>query len=487
MENNILDLAPSAIWRHFAALCSRPHPSKHEQLIIEYLEEFAKANQIECIKDGVGNIILRKPATEGMEDRKGIIFQAHMDMVPQANSDKEMDFTKDPITPIITPEGWVTADGTTLGADNGIGLAAALAVFEDKTIKHGPIETLFTVDEEAGMTGAFALEPGVLKGDILINLDSETEGELYVGCAGGIDVVASKSYTKESLSGDYKGFEIAVKGLKGGHSGMEIILQRGNACKIVARLCDSLIANFGVKVAKISAGNMRNAIPREGELVIAVEAEKAEAVASHIAEFAMICKNELAATDEGVEITSAPCAASGEVIADADIATFVSAAHATPNGVIRMSDSVEGLVETSLNVGIIEMNDSEITMIMLVRSSVESAKDDLVETLLSIYKLAGMKAGRSGGYSGWNPDMGSPILSTMRAKYNDLYGKQPEIMAIHAGLECGIIGGKYTNLDMISVGPTICYPHSPDEKVNIASVAKFWDFLVAVVEDAPQK
>lgn len=486
MENSIIDLAPKSVWGHFAALCSRPHPSKHELLVIDYIETFAREKGIECHKDETGNIILRKAASPGMENRKGLILQAHMDMVPQANSEKNFDFIKDPITPVIDGE-WVRADGTTLGADNGIGVAAALALFEKEDLVHGPLEALFTVDEEAGMTGAFALEGGLLQGDILMNLDSESEGELYVGCAGGEIMEFSVPYTVSALEGDYKAVRVDIKGLKGGHSGLEIILQRGNACKIAARLLDSALSKFRFKLADISVGNMFNAIPREGYMVLAVESDELDNFIKYIAQFEATVKSELSLTDGALTISCSECEMPKDVISDISLYTFAAAARATVDGVIRMSDSMPGLVETSLNMGIMEMKGGSLVGTILVRSSVDSAKSELIDSLKSLYSIAGVSYEVSGGYSGWNPDMNSAILKSMRAQYNQLYGKEPAVMAIHAGLECGIIGGNYPNLDMISFGPTICFPHSPDEKVEIASVAKFWDFMVSVVENAPLK
>ncbi len=482
----ITDLAPKALWGHFDEICKRPHPSKSESLIIEYIEQFAADNGIECYKDSIGNIILRKAATAGYENRKGIILQAHIDMVPQANSDKVFDFEKDPIVTIVEGD-WLRADGTTLGADNGIGVAAALAVFGANDLEHGPIEALFTVDEEAGMSGAFALEEGVLQGDILMNLDSETEGELYVGCAGGVIVNASIPYTIAALEGDYKGVEIGIKGLKGGHSGLEIILQRGNACKIAARLLNSALSKFQFKMSAMSVGNMFNAIPREGTITLAVSPNDFDSFVAFVAEYEAVIKNELALTDENISISVTECERPVDVVSDISLYTFASAAHATPNGVIRMSDSMPGLVETSLNMGIISLEGGAFNMTMLIRSSVDSAKDDMVASLCSLYSIAGVSYEVTGDYSGWNPNMDSPILKSMQQAYNNKYGRQPEVMAIHAGLECGIIGGKYPNLDMISFGPTICFPHSPDEKVQISSVEKFWDFMVASLENAPVK
>lgn len=483
---NISELNPKSVWKHFYSLTQIPRPSKKEERAILFLEKFGKDLGLETIKDGIGNIIIRKPATPGMENRKGIILQAHIDMVPQKNSDKVHDFEKDPIQPRIV-DGWVYATGTTLGADNGLGLAVAMAVLESKDLVHGPVEALFTVDEETGMTGARMLHPGIIKGDILINLDSEDEGELYVGCAGGLDATATFTYKNEKTPAGLAGYKLSVTGLKGGHSGMDIVLGRGNANKTIVRLLLPLIEEFGARVASIEGGSLRNAIPREAfaHLAIAASNEKGakDLVARHLAEI----KSELSAHEPDLNIVLERADLPAEVI-DADTALkAVLAVYGSPNGVERMSDAMPGLVETSNNLAIVKSENGKIQVKCLMRSSVDSAKDILAQSLGSVFKLAGAEVEFTGGYPGWKPNMNSDILSTMKEVYKDLYGREPEVKAIHAGLECGILGGIYSNWDMISCGPTIRSPHSPDERVNIETVEKWWNYVIKVLEKAPVK
>lgn len=485
--SKIETLNPQIVWKHFAEICQRPHPSGHEEKVREYIIDFAKKNSIECVVDAIGNIVLRKPATAGYEDRKGLIMQAHIDMVPQKNNDTKFDFLTDSIKPMIDGE-WVTADGTTLGADNGMGAAAALAIMEMKDIKHGKLEALFTIDEEAGMTGANNLDPKTLTGDILLNLDSEDEGELYVGCAGGTDVIITLDYKLVPACACKKAYNINISNLKGGHSGMEIILQRANSNKIMIRIIRDLHTKFGVDVAYAEGGNMRNAIPREANCIVAVEASKAEAMLAELKAFTAQIKAEYAETDENITVAATETAlpATG-VLCTECLNRFINLVHAMPNGIDRMSTVMPGLVETSSNMGIITMKDGKFSLMILARSSSKSTMNDLTARMESIATLAGATTKINNGYEGWKPNMQSPILKTMVDRYKALYGKTPEIKAIHAGLECGIFGPIYPNWDMISFGPTIRYPHSPDEKVNIASVEKFFNLLLETVKDAPKK
>lgn len=485
MNKNIAGLEPKTLWKHFAALCSIPHPSKHEEGVRNYIVNFAKEHGIECHVDSIGNVVLRKGATPGYENRKGIVMQGHMDMVPQKNNDKTFDFLKDAIQPYIDGE-WVTADGTTLGADNGIGGAAALAVFEDLK-EHGPIEALFTVDEETGMTGVFELQKGLLEGDILLNLDSESEGELYVGCAGGVDVISHIPVSREKAAGGYRWYEVKISGMKGGHSGMEIILQRGNANKPMARFLRKAVAELGVKLASIDGGDVRNAIPREGVAVVAVPESGCGRFEELVSQCGKVFASELAATEPELTFTASVCDGRNDYMTDESAKRVIAAVIASPNGVVRMSDAMEGLVETSCNLGVVKTSDSEVQFISLPRSSVDSAKEAVADQIAAVAELAGGSAELAGGYPGWNPNMNSPILHTMKELYRKLYGKEPEVKAIHAGLECAIIGSVYENLDMISFGPTIRFPHSPDEKVEIASVGKFYRFLEETIKAAPEK
>ena len=485
----IRNLEPKSVWNNFYALTQIPRPSGHTQKVAKFLVQFGKDLGLEAFQDECGNVIIRKPATPGMEDRKGIVLQAHMDMVPQKNNDKKHDFTKDPIeTRIVHHDDgdWVYANGTTLGADDGLGVAAAMSVLESKTLKHGPIEALFTVDEETRMVGAKALKPGILQGDILLNLDSETEGELYVGCAGGLDANVTFKYKEAPMPKGYKPFQVIVTGLRGGHSGMEINEGRGNANKVMARVLMPMVRHFRGKLVSFNGGNMRNAIPREAEAVIALPAEKENAALKVVASTLATVKAELAAIDPNVSITFAPAKAT-KIIAGTTGLKLLRALYACPNGVDRMSLEIKDLVETSNNLAIVHTDKGVITVNTLLRGSTDSLKEDLAEAVHCAFELAGAKVFFDGGYSGWSPNMKSPILHTMKDQYKKLFGKEPAVMAIHAGLECGILAGAYPQWDMISCGPTLKSPHSPDERCFIPSVAKWWQFIEAVLEDAPKK
>lgn len=484
--NAIANLSPQIVWKNFYALTQIPRPSKFELEAAKYICDFGKNLGLESFQDEVGNVIIRKPATPGMEDRMGIILQAHIDMVPQKNNDVEHDFKKDPIKPRIV-DNMVYATGTTLGADNGLGCAVAMAVLESKDLVHGPIEVLITIDEETGMTGARALKPGVMKGDILINLDSETEGELYVGCAGGLDCSAVFNYTTEAVPAGYVGQALNVKGLVGGHSGMDIILYRANANKVLVRALLPLLRDLGAKLISIEGGNMRNAIPREGVAYIAVPEGKLAEAKAVVAKVEAEVKVEYAATDKDAQVFLADAPIAGEAICQQVALNLCKALYACPNGVERMSDAMPGLVETSNNMAIVKSEEGTISVHSLMRSSVDTEKEDLAEKMRAVFELAGAEVSFKGGYSGWAPNMASPILKEMKAVYEKLYGKQPAVMAIHAGLECGILGGTYPNWDMVSCGPTIFSPHSPDERVEIDSVGKWWDFVVEVLKEAPKK
>ena len=486
MDKNLKALNPALVWKHFAEICNIPHPSHSEEKIRQYLVDFAVANNIEHSVDEAGNVYMSKPATPGMEGRKGIVLQAHMDMVPQKNNDKEFDFINDPIEAYIDGE-WVTANGTTLGADNGIGVAAILAILEDDSVEHGPIEGLITATEETGMDGAFGLKGGLLKGDILLNLDSETEGELYVGCAGGTDVNASLAYTAEPAPAGYEAVEIAVKGCKGGHSGIQIVCQRANANKLLFRLLRKLAAKMEIKLASVDGGGLRNAIPRESVAVVLVKPSDMEALQAEVAAFEAMAIAEYAAVEDAISVKAAAVAMPANVIPCAVAKSLMAAMVACPDGVDKMSLAMEGLVQTSNNMARVVSDGSSVKVQCLTRSSVRSEKEALTDAIKAVLELAGFEVALSGSYDGWAPNMESPILKAMLSSYEALYGKRPSVTAIHAGLECGIIGSNYPGLDMISFGPTICYPHSPDEKVEIASVAKFYDFLLHTLKNAPEK
>ncbi len=481
----ISNLEPKGLWQNFDMFCANPRPSKHEEKIRAAIVDYAKQHNIDCKVDEIGNIIMSKPATKGMENRKGVILQAHIDMVPQKNNDVNHDFVKDPIKPRIV-EDWVYATGTTLGADNGIGASAALAVLTDDTIEHGPIEVLLTIDEETGMTGAFNLKPGMLNGDILLNLDSETEGELYVGCAGGVDATIHLSYGKENMKAGYVCQKLEVKGLKGGHSGMDIILQRGNANKILFRILKAL-EETDVRLCSVEGGNMRNAIPREAHAVIAIPETNVAKAQEIVKDLTNAVCAELSEVEKEIEIAMTPTEEAKEMFKECCSKRIINAVYALPNGIYRMSDSMKGLVETSSNLAIVKSNGSEVEMCCLIRSSVDTEKKDFAMMMKSVIDLAEGTIEFSGEYPGWKPNMASPILKEMKEQYHAMFSTEPKVMAIHAGLECGVMGGTYPKWDMISFGPTIEHPHSPDERVNIPSVAKFWKFLVATLKNTPVK
>jgi dipeptidase D len=486
MSNDIRNLEPKTVWNNFYSLTQIPRPSKKEAKVIAFMKKFGEELGLETIVDSVGNVIIRKPATPGMENRTGVILQSHLDMVPQKNSDKKHDFETDPIETIIDGE-WVRANKTTLGADNGIGAAAIMSVLAAKDLTHGPVEALFTIDEETGMTGAFGLKAGLLNGKILLNLDSEDEGELYIGCAGGVNGNASFCYEEVAVPGNVSSYKIEIKGLKGGHSGLDIPLGRGNANKLIIRLLYQAAKEFGLRVSTMQGGNMRNAIPREAFANVTILEKKAEAFEAYIAECNQILRKELAETEPDLEISVKAIEKPGSLMDLKSQNMLLNSVYACPNGVIRMSQSMENLVETSTNLAIVKVANNKVEIYNLLRSSVESAKQDLMNTLESVFAMVGIAVEFNGSYPGWKPNVNSPILVTMKDTYNQKFGRIPEIKAIHAGLECGLFSNVYPDWDMISFGPTIRHPHSPDEKVNIASVGKFWDYLVETLKNIPVK
>ncbi len=486
MSKDILNLEPKALWKNFYSLTQIPRPSKKEEKVIEFLKKFGEDLGIETIVDEVGNVIIKKPATEGMENRKGIILQGHIDMVPQKNSDSDHDFEKDPIDAYIDGE-WVTAKGTTLGADNGMGVAATMTVLESKDLVHGPVEALFTVDEETGMTGAEGLKPGLLDGDILLNLDSEDEGELYIGCAGGVNTNGEMEYKEEDVPEGMAAYKVWVKGLKGGHSGLDINLGRGNSTKIINALLVTANEKYGLRVAEMEGGNLRNAIPREAFAVVVVPEDKKADFEAFVKEFDQLVKDEFAKTDAGVEVTAETTDMPAKVMEEKAQTSLFKAVADCPNGMITMSKELDDIVETSTNLSIVKAKDGKIELASLQRSLTEEGKNKIAADVRASHEAAGLKAESSGDYPGWKPDPDSSILKEMKEIYNKKYGKVPEVKVIHAGLECGLLGSVYTNWDMISFGPTIRWPHSPDEKVNIATVQKFWDFLVETLKEVPEK
>lgn len=481
MEKCICELQPQPVWKNFHKLCQSPHPSHHLEAITKVIVDFGKQSGLETLTDKAGNILIRKPATPGMENAIPVILQAHMDMVPQKNNDKQHDFEKDPIETIIDGE-WVRANGTTLGADDGIGVAAGMAIMESTTIKHGPLELLITADEETGMFGAFGLQPGFIQGKILLNLDSEDFGELYVGCAGGVDATISWKYQGVALPVGDIALKINIAGLKGGHSGLEINMGHANANKLLFRVLKDAVSQYEARLAQVEGGNMRNAIPREAWAIVTVPAEDSSDIIKLVKEYEALFNEEYHLTENRIVMTCEEVEAPDQLIPEEIQDDLINSVTACPNGVFRMIPSIPDTVETSMNLSIVEADSTDISIKCLLRSSVDSKKEELASMVESVFTLAGAKVEFSGSYSGWNPNLDSTILHTMSDVYEKLYGKKPAVKVIHAGLECGILGAIEPGLDMVSFGPTIRHPHSPDEKVNIESVAKFWELLVATIE-----
>lgn len=466
-------LKPSKVWSIFADICAVPHPSGHLEKITAFILQWAKNNNIEAKLDQADNIYLTKAATAGMENAPGVVLQAHLDMVPQKNAAVEHDFTKDPIDAYINGD-WVTARDTTLGADNGIGMAMCLAVLVSDDIAHGPLEVLLTSDEETGMFGAFGLKNDLLKGKYLINTDSEDEGEVYIGCAGGVDATMSFNYTREALE---KGssFKVGVNGLRGGHSGGDIHLGFGNSNKILARFLSELNINW--QLVEIEGGTLRNAIPREAHAIIHVADSDITALKDLVAKYQACIQDELNVVEKDVIFTLEAITTSLDAIANDVKERFINTLAVAPNGVERMSDEFDGIVETSLNLGIVATTDKSLTQSFLVRSLAEPSKERLMDSLRALAKLAQAKIEFSGSYPGWKPNHESKLVEKFISVYENRYNKKPKVMIVHAGLECGLFTKPYPEMDMISVGPTIMSPHSPDERVEIKTVAMFWQQL----------
>ena len=484
--SELSQLFPQPLWDIFAKICSIPHPSHHEEQLAAHIIEWAKEKEFHVERDSVGNILIRKPATKGLENRKAVVLQAHLDMVPQKNNDTDHDFEKDPIQPYIDGD-WVTAKGTTLGADNGVGMASALAVLADDSVKHGPLEVLLTMTEETGMDGAFGLQPGWLQADILINTDSEEEGEIYMGCAGGIDVTTTLALTREAVPAGYKTFTLTLKGLKGGHSGGDVHLGLGNANKLLARFLAGHGAELQARLIDFQGGTLRNAIPREGYITLAIPADNSAKLETLRTKFEDLLKDELAQKEKNLQVTlTAAEITQGALTADVQ-RRLINMLNVMPNGVIRMSDVVQGVVETSLNVGVINMNNDRAQIICLVRSLIESGKSNVVSMLTSLADLSGAQIVAEGGYPGWQPDANSPVMHLVSETYQQLFDKTPNVMVIHAGLECGLFKKPYPDKDRVSIGPTITGAHSPDEQVHIKSVGQYWQLLTAILKAIPEK
>lgn len=482
MSAEIKDLSPKHVWGYFYDLTQIPRPTGQMEAVTRYVANFGKKLGLETLQDEVGNVLIRKPATPGMEDRKTVILQSHLDMVPQKNSTVKHDFSKDPIDAYIDGE-WVTARDTTLGADNGIGAAYAMAALSDETIKHGPLEALFTVDEEVGMDGAFGLKPGFLKGEILINCDSEKEGELFVGCAGGADLNISFQYKDDMYvpEGDVA-VKISLTGLKGGHSGVDIHLGRANANKLMFRFLKEAVCEYGARLSSVDGGSMRNAIPREAFVVITIPEDNAETLWELVSDYQDLYRAEFAGVESNINFTAEkvelPETLMPEEIQDA----LINAVVGCRNGVLSMLHDFPGTVETSSNLAIVKSTEGLIEVKILIRSSSESRKAAVSSSIESVFALAGAKVEEGGAYNGWQPDIHSPILQLMESVYEDIYGVKPAVKVMHAGLECGIIQGIYPKMDMVSIGPDLEFPHSPDERVRISAVGKVWDFMKATLE-----
>ncbi|MDE0599263.1 MAG: dipeptidase D [Dokdonia donghaensis] len=485
MDNQeIRNLEPKALWNKFADLNAVPRPSKKEERVIAFMKDFGTKLGLETIEDEVGNVIIRKPATAGHEDKKMIVMQSHLDMVHQKNNDTEFDFDNQGIEMYVDGD-WVRAKGTTLGADNGLGVATIMAVLESTTIEHPAIEALFTIDEETGMTGAMGLKGGILKGDILLNLDTEEDDEIGVGCAGGVDITATRTYTEEGLDDGLVGYEVKVAGLNGGHSGMDIIKGLGNANKMMNRLLYNAAENFEIRISSIDGGSLRNAIPRESVAVIAVDENQKAAFEADFTDMAAAIHGEYASLEKELELSIKQIDLDDNVMSLESQAQFLKAIYAAHNGVYRMSPDIADLVETSNNIARVIVKDGSIKIGCLTRSSVDSSKDDLANTLTATFELAGFDVALSGDYPGWAPNMDSAILKVLEAKYKEINNEAPHVAACHAGLECGILGQNYPEMDMISFGPTIKGAHSPDERASISSAQKYWDFVIEILKDIP--
>lgn len=484
MSADVRKLQPAALWNHFADLNAIPRPSKKEERVIAFIKNFGESLGLDTRVDAAGNVIIRKPATPGMENRATVVLQSHLDMVHQKNADTRFDFDTQGIDMYVDGD-WVKARGTTLGADNGIGVASIMTLLSGSDIPHPPLEALFTIDEETGMTGALALQAGQLHGKYLLNLDTEDDNELTIGCAGGIDVTATASYAAEPAPADYAAFKLTVKGLIGGHSGMDIHRGRGNANKLITRLLYEAAAAHGARIGSLDGGGLRNAIPREAFALVLVPAQHAAAFTAFAAAEATALKAEYATTDPGLQVECTPADRPAQALPADFQDKMLRALYACPNGIHRMSPDIEDLVQTSNNLARVLAADGQFTAMCLTRSSVDSEKMDLARAIQSAFELCGASVKYSGGYPGWTPKPESSIVHLMRDLYQKRFGDTPHVNACHAGLECGIIGGPYPHMEMISFGPNIRGAHSPDEQVQISSVQKFWGYLLETLEKIP--
>ncbi len=485
MNEEIRSLEPKALWNYFSDLNAVPRPSKKEERVIAFMKAFGESLDLETIVDDIGNVIIKKPASSGMEDRQTVVLQSHLDMVHQKNADTNFDFDSQGINMFVEGD-WVKAKGTTLGADNGIGVATIMALLASKDIQHPSLEALFTIDEETGMTGAQELKPGYLNGKLLLNLDTEDDKELTIGCAGGIDISASGKYESSKLNGNYTFYSISIKGLTGGHSGMDILLGRGNANKIMNRILLDSSDKHNLKISQIDGGGLRNAIPRESKAIVALDNAHVDSFKKHFAELSSIIKNENKDTDPSLEILLSESSNKQEVLAEEFQFKILRSLGACPNGVFRMSPNIPGLVQTSNNLARVLIKDNKYSILCLTRSSVDSEKMELANNIKGAFELAGASVNLDGSYPGWAPNPSSKIVDVMADLYRKMHNDEPDVNACHAGLECGIIGSHYPEMDMISFGPNIRGAHSPDEKVQISSVQKFWEYLLETLKLVPK-
>jgi dipeptidase D len=475
-----MNLEPAALWKHFAGILNIPRPSDHEQQIREYLVQFARERNLEYETDAAGNLIIRKSASPGRENSPGVCLQSHLDMVCEKNAGTPFDFLKDPIQAYIDGD-WVKAKGTTLGADDGIGIAAQMAVLDDAQLIHGPIECLFTVAEETGLNGAFGIQEGFVRSPILLNLDSEDEGELFIGCAGGMDLTAWLDYLQEFVPDGHAAMKIGVRGLVGGHSGDDIHKGFGNANKILTRFLWEFSDDLEIRLHEFDGGNLRNALAREAVATITLPAGKKQALVGALQQFQSEVKQELQRTEPDLELHYSDCEMPEWVIDEDCQCNLLNALYACPHGVLSWSQTIPGLVETSTNLAAVKFDQDRIKVTTSQRSSLESAKHNMSNMVESVFLLAGAYTERSTGYPGWNPNPDSPVLKITEKAYEDLFGEKPLVKAIHAGLECGLFLEKYPAMDMISLGPTIKGVHSPDERLSISSTLKFWKLLTEVL------
>ncbi|WP_107853168.1 aminoacyl-histidine dipeptidase [Oceanimonas marisflavi] len=479
-------LSPSSLWGFFNTICSIPHPSGHEAALRHWITGWAQEQGLTVRQDDTGNLIIKKPASPGMENRKGVVLQAHLDMVPQANAGTNHDFTRDPIRPRIDGD-WVYATGTTLGADNGIGMAACLAVLADSTLKHGPLEVLLTVDEESGMTGAFGLQPGWLEGDILLNTDSEQDGDVYMGCAGGVDANITLPYQAEPVPAGYRAFNLAITGLRGGHSGINIHEGRASATRLLAELLHAVTHGCNARLASLEGGTLRNAIAREASALLLVSEEKSEHLHTLLAHYQQQYATEFAGVDDFIRLKLSDAEPPARVMSEAMQQRLVRALLACPHGVMAMSRAMPGVTQTSTNLGVIETHDDHVHVQCLIRSLDDAGRNRVAAMTAAAFELAGATVVFDGAYPGWQPDPASPVMKLVLDTHKEVFGALPAVKVIHAGLECGLFKSAYPQWDMVSFGPTIQGAHSPDERVNIEAVARFWQLLIRVLEQIPAR